>query len=130
MRAVAADFSVDRAAIALQQASDLGLRECWRLLSQRRQRIPLLGSDLVISQRRTLSWRKDSSVSQIAPLRANCCCTYFLNSRRPNYCQKLARPGFGPALKRLHHRQRDGVTRSEEHTSELQSPCNLVCRLL
>src|SRR2546426_7690199 len=22
------------------------------------------------------------------------------------------------------------VTRSEEHTSELQSPCNLVCRLL
>src|SRR5256885_11205372 len=29
---------------------------------------------------------------------------------------------------------RDGVlkgqTRSEEHTSELQSPCNLVCRLL
>src|SRR5256885_10322144 len=23
-----------------------------------------------------------------------------------------------------------GVTRSEEHTSELQSPCNLVCRLL
>src|SRR5256885_11725620 len=27
-----------------------------------------------------------------------------------------ARPGF--------------ITRSEEHTSELQSPCNLVCRLL
>src|SRR5256885_10023579 len=25
---------------------------------------------------------------------------------------------------------RDGETRSEEHTSELQSPCNLVCRLL
>src|SRR2546426_3589298 len=24
----------------------------------------------------------------------------------------------------------DRVTRSEEHTSELQSPCNLVCRLL
>src|SRR2546426_8738912 len=24
----------------------------------------------------------------------------------------------------------DGETRSEEHTSELQSPCNLVCRLL
>ena len=23
-----------------------------------------------------------------------------------------------------------GVDRSEEHTSELQSPCNLVCRLL
>src|ERR1039457_7548039 len=26
------------------------------------------------------------------------------------------------------HKQREG--RSEEHTSELQSPCNLVCRLL
>ena len=24
----------------------------------------------------------------------------------------------------------DGQNRSEEHTSELQSPCNLVCRLL
>src|SRR5256885_6312400 len=24
----------------------------------------------------------------------------------------------------------DGAARSEEHTSELQSPCNLVCRLL
>src|SRR5256885_10608853 len=28
---------------------------------------------------------------------------------------------------RSHHRAR---ARSEEHTSELQSPCNLVCRLL
>src|SRR2546426_6799171 len=27
-----------------------------------------------------------------------------------------------------HHPEADG--RSEEHTSELQSPCNLVCRLL
>src|ERR1039457_1366124 len=26
--------------------------------------------------------------------------------------------------------ERNGHTRSEEHTSELQSPCNLVCRLL
>src|SRR5256885_12469255 len=29
---------------------------------------------------------------------------------------------------RAHHHQ--GAARSEEHTSELQSPCNLVCRLL
>src|SRR6266446_8677561 len=27
-------------------------------------------------------------------------------------------------------RHGDGTARSEEHTSELQSPCNLVCRLL
>src|SRR5256885_8920103 len=31
------------------------------------------------------------------------------------------------ALERQHVGQ---ITRSEEHTSELQSPCNLVCRLL
>src|SRR5688500_19927504 len=37
--------------------------------------------------------------------------------------RKIARP----------HRRRDhsaASARSEEHTSELQSPCNLVCRLL
>src|SRR5688500_19783467 len=28
------------------------------------------------------------------------------------------------------HRARGGATRSEEHTSELQSPCKIVCRLL
>src|SRR6266566_6762711 len=32
-----------------------------------------------------------------------------------------ARPGAAPASR---------ARRSEEHTSELQSPCNLVCRLL
>src|SRR5256885_14741218 len=30
----------------------------------------------------------------------------------------------------LGRRGREGDARSEEHTSELQSPCNLVCRLL
>src|SRR5205807_10329878 len=34
--------------------------------------------------------------------------------------------GFAPSWS---HR-RPGQPRSEEHTSELQSPCNLVCRLL
>src|SRR5205807_8630939 len=29
-----------------------------------------------------------------------------------------------------HHRPVEPEERSEEHTSELQSPCNLVCRLL
>src|SRR2546426_6951797 len=28
------------------------------------------------------------------------------------------------------HGNSDALARSEEHTSELQSPCNLVCRLL
>src|SRR5256885_4385777 len=30
----------------------------------------------------------------------------------------------------MHSQEIGGVQRSEEHTSELQSPCNLVCRLL
>src|SRR5256885_11365576 len=36
----------------------------------------------------------------------------------------LPAPGHGAGLPVLPH------PRSEEHTSELQSPCNLVCRLL
>src|SRR2546426_8072349 len=34
-----------------------------------------------------------------------------------------------PGSERRHERA-DDAHRSEEHTSELQSPCNLVCRLL
>src|SRR5205807_6760242 len=39
-------------------------------------------------------------------------------------CRAIAtirQPSLGPTF---------GIKRSEEHTSELQSPCNLVCRLL
>src|SRR2546426_8177861 len=39
------------------------------------------------------------------------------------------RPGKGSPACRPHQMQ-GGRPRSEEHTSELQSPCNLVCRLL
>src|SRR5256885_6494999 len=43
--------------------------------------------------------------------------------------------GAGERSRALHHGQllllaQDDGHRSEEHTSELQSPCNLVCRLL
>src|SRR5688500_19518680 len=34
------------------------------------------------------------------------------------------------AASRPHPAAADAAARSEEHTSELQSPCNLVCRLL
>src|SRR5205807_4139621 len=37
-------------------------------------------------------------------------------------CSSRMRPVMYTSLK--------GTSRSEEHTSELQSPCNLVCRLL
>src|SRR5688500_19213641 len=41
------------------------------------------------------------------------------------------RPGLRAAADRRQQRQAGrGGRRSEEHTSELQSPCNLVCRLL
>src|SRR5256885_10519601 len=39
----------------------------------------------------------------------------------------VQRDAVGPAQGVAPHRDRH---RSEEHTSELQSPCNLVCRLL
>src|SRR5205807_6124232 len=39
--------------------------------------------------------------------------------------------GFAAGLRLLNNLLQFGpVERSEEHTSELQSPCNLVCRLL
>src|SRR5256885_14748213 len=40
----------------------------------------------------------------------------------------VAADGLG--LERMAHRGALVDDRSEEHTSELQSPCNLVCRLL
>src|SRR5688500_20182259 len=45
-------------------------------------------------------------------------------------CQPHRDLARGPALVRLDLTDGDDRTRSEEHTSELQSPCNLVCRLL
>src|SRR5256885_8382737 len=35
-----------------------------------------------------------------------------------------------PRAPRVRAQPRGAAARSEEHTSELQSPCNLVCRLL
>src|SRR2546426_6727633 len=81
---------------------------------------------------------------------------FFLMIRRPPrstlfpyttlFRSLLARPGFGYVFElvdgsvlrygalRMTHVSRQYVifdwSRSEEHTSELQSPCNLVCRLL
>src|SRR2546429_10014488 len=38
--------------------------------------------------------------------------------------------GVRPAVQNVHHRAGQQITRSEEHTSELQSRLHLVCRLL
>src|SRR2546426_9169368 len=60
--------------------------------------------------------------------------TTLFRSRRPDpipqedHHARCLAGGAGPHLRAP--RPPDGRTRSEEHTSELQSPCNLVCRLL
>src|SRR2546426_3184604 len=43
---------------------------------------------------------------------------------------RLAGAGAFGVVSRGAQSLRDASSRSEEHTSELQSPCNLVCRLL
>src|SRR6478735_10791636 len=62
---------------------------------------------------------------------------FFLMIRRPPrstlfpYTTLFRSDGRPTHLGRtLHRRARLSHVRSEEHTSELQSPCNLVCRLL
>src|SRR6266446_8012302 len=65
-------------------------------------------------------------------------CFFFLMIRRPPRSTlfpytTLFRSGYGRNLMNTRKRRYVPVTflaRSEEHTSELQSPCNLVCRLL
>src|SRR5256885_11276816 len=42
--------------------------------------------------------------------------------------ERFALPRESANVRQIHGRP--GEVRSEEHTSELQSPCNLVCRLL
>src|SRR5205807_9821735 len=57
----------------------------------------------------------------------------FVGGRPPVQDELPANRGFllDPAqLQRHRHELLTPEPRSEEHTSELQSPCNLVCRLL
>src|SRR5256885_8425608 len=42
----------------------------------------------------------------------------------------VTKNGVDVDLRSLGRQVADALARSEEHTSELQSPCNLVCRLL
>src|SRR5256885_13177186 len=64
--------------------------------------------------------------------------TTLFRSARGLHASVMHRNGRGSAIDLLgaldegiDHGARDAVEhRSEEHTSELQSPCNLVCRLL
>src|SRR6478735_10967146 len=63
---------------------------------------------------------------------------FFLMIRRPPRSTlfpyttlfRSGRAGYRPPRSRRCSGRRRRSRRSEEHTSELQSPCNLVCRLL
>src|SRR5205807_8113905 len=56
--------------------------------------------------------------------------TLSLHDALPIYLRRLRPCGSPTGFGSLRLPWRDGRCRSEEHTSELQSPCNLVCRLL
>src|SRR5256885_4869983 len=59
-------------------------------------------------------------------------CVTIFSSHEPHPARAATRPRSGPAAQfsRAAPAARRLAPRSEEHTSELQSPCNLVCRLL
>src|ERR1039457_7330578 len=65
-----------------------------------------------------------------------CFLLFFLMIRRPPrstlfpYTTLFRSIPATPAFPPEYHNPLRNATRSEEHTSELQSPCNLVCRLL
>src|SRR5256885_14080856 len=56
--------------------------------------------------------------------------TPFPTRRSSDLRHRPARPGRPRARERRARRRRPRRQRSEGHTSGLQSPCNLVCRLL
>src|SRR5256885_11765056 len=73
----------------------------------------------------TTLFRSDRVRGRAGPAHAGCA--------RPRERHLVALGGVGGAdccAVRVSHRQAVPGRRSEEHTSELQSPCNLVCRLL
>src|SRR5256885_6578188 len=59
--------------------------------------------------------------------------TLFRSANRVRPQRKLSTENTGKKKQdwpQRHRAHREWELRSEEHTSELQSPCNLVCRLL
>src|SRR5256885_4637028 len=58
--------------------------------------------------------------------------TLFRSRRQVDVRGEEPEGGSHPSAERGHRERKAGGAgrRSEEHTSELQSPCNLVCRLL
>src|SRR2546426_5654307 len=65
-----------------------------------------------------------------SPARTACRCASIRRGkgRATRACSRSVRHGHHPG--KSAHPETRCSPRSEEHTSELQSPCNLVCRLL
>src|SRR5205807_7174680 len=82
-------------------------------------------SDLAPQTRR--SWHSKCRLSRIFPCIRRVEAGRLLNSPRAIVTGSAPRATSSAAARRA---RSDVLSRSEEHTSELQSPCNLVCRLL
>src|SRR5256885_4120116 len=76
--------------------------------------------------------RRDGQIPEAGPNDVECAAAGKLQERRHpvEEVEWLLEPAFG--VQRLQHGVDDNRigARSEEHTSELQSPCNLLCRPL
>src|ERR1039457_3399783 len=76
-----------------------------------------------------LQKKTHANLSPLDNYRKGLCLLYGGNSKsQPNRAIALLRKGADGDLVEAQVALAD--TRSEEHTSEIQSPCNLVCRLL
>src|SRR2546426_8983447 len=78
-----------------------------------------------------------SQFSGATPTKAAICCRVSVPNSGSSSRNVWAHTGPMPlalcntsSFSRHRGLENDDVLRSEEHTSELQSPCNLVCRLL
>src|SRR2546426_7116143 len=69
------------------------------------------------------AWIRDTSVIESG---RTCAVDPWMRCSNPSRIPITSQPEFTASIVAVN----SGWERSEEHTSELQSPCNLVCRLL
>src|SRR5688500_16741134 len=75
-------------------------------------------------------WVKDDSANPTHSFKDRVVSLAATAAKRLGY-KKIAAASTGNLANSVAaHAARVGIPRSEEHTSELQSPCNIVCRLL
>src|SRR5688500_19448859 len=74
----------------------------------------------------TLAFAFDGAAAESPGATANVDDTRLLNAGKEPQNWLI----YGGGWSEQHYSPLKSIDRSEEHTSELQSPCNLVCRLL